>query len=323
MADAGVKAIFNAARRYCMDRSEALDAKISPYIAARLAAQDPSLAEGRFNWDYQGALSIRQAVPLDQLPPFSPQEEDRANATVAILRAILEEIERRVADDFRNLADTRAFLVAAGRDAKVVDYGVSLGGGRRRVSVHEPDWNPEEIAARDQARAGYLDYVAHLSPEDAAGVPAAPYRRVMSESKRRRVARELSQRWQADPSRHYWHPLWVEAVPAGVFAAQDWYFHKDVGAATLQGILLRHGIARVWQISPGRVPPALELHPRLCTFSGTEVYWSSRELDWLVYTSHEASITFAGPWLVEELKRAWPTWERRVYRGYSYERSFT
>jgi hypothetical protein len=323
MAEARVKAIFNAARRYCIDRSEALGAKISLYLAARLAAEDPSLAEGHLNWDYQGALSIRQAVPLDQLSPFSPEEEDRANATVAILRAILEEIERRVADDFRDIAGTRAFLVAAGQNAKVVNYGVSLGGGRRRVTVHEPDWNPEEIAACEEARAGYLIYVAHLSPEDAAGAPAAPYRHVMSESTRRRVARDLSQRWKVDPSRHYWHPLWVEAVPAGVFAAQDWYFHKEVGAATLQEILLRHGITRVWQITLARVPPTLELHPSLCTFSGIEVYWSSREIDWLVYTSHEGSITFAGAWLVEEIKRAWPNWEQRVYRDYRYERTLS
>jgi hypothetical protein len=33
----------------------------------------------------------------------------------------------------------------------------------------------------------------------------------------------------------------------------------------------------------------------------------------------ESSIAFAGAWLVEEVKRRWPGWERRVYTGYDYE----
>ena len=58
---------------------------------------------------------------------------------------------------------------------------------------------------------------------------------------------------------------------------------------------------------------------RLCDFAGNETYWSSRELDWLVYVSHESSIAFTGTWLVEEVKRRWPGWERRAYTGYDYD----
>jgi len=33
------------------------------------------------------------------------------------------------------------------------------------------------------------------------------------------------------------------------------------------------------------------------------MYWFSRALDWLIYRSREDSITFAGNWLVNAVKR--------------------
>jgi hypothetical protein len=48
------------------------------------------------------------------------------------------------------------------------------------------------------------------------------------------------------------------------------------------------------------------------------MYWSSRELDWLIYLSHEESLTFAGRWLVEAIKEALPNWRERLYTAYGY-----
>jgi hypothetical protein len=49
---------------------------------------------------------------------------------------------------------------------------------------------------------------------------------------------------------------------------------------------------------------------------GLETYWSSRHLDWLIYCSHEDSITFAGAWLVAAIQQAWPTWQQHIRRGH-------
>ena len=52
--------------------------------------------------------------------------------------------------------------------------------------------------------------------------------------------------------------------------------------------------ARVWELNESRLDPEYEMDTRLCDFAGNETYWSSRELDWLVYVSHESSIAFTG-----------------------------
>jgi hypothetical protein len=107
MAEAKLKAVFNAARRYCIDRVGAHESKILLYQAARVAAQDPKLRQLHLSWNYQWAQRVRQAPPLDQLPPFAREEQERTTAT-GILAAILEEIERRDANDFRDVADWAA-----------------------------------------------------------------------------------------------------------------------------------------------------------------------------------------------------------------------
>ena len=42
-------------------------------------------------------------------------------------------------------------------------------------------------------------------------------------------------------------------------------------------------------------------------YNGAEGYWSSPSLDWIVYASHESSITIGG-WLAEDVKERWHTW---------------
>ncbi len=51
-----------------------------------------------------------------------------------------------------------------------------------------------------------------------------------------------------------------------------------------------------------------------------EAYWTSGRMDWLIYISHESSVTVAGDWLIGAVKEAWPDWERHLYTDWDYER---
>ena len=263
MADAKVKALYNAARRYCIDRFE----------------------------------------------------------TCHVLHRVLEEIERAVPEDFSTEEEARRYLIDAGKKGKVISLTASWGHGEVVVHYQEPEIDVAERAAMEIERAEYLSFISTLSCEQAAEARPVLFRHLMSDTKRRRVANKLLESWKVDPLWHYWYPLWEELLPYDVIAFQDAYFYKEVGAEKLQDIFLRRGITRIWEINEDRLPPEYELDPRLCNFtSSVEKYWSSRELDWLVYASHESSITFAGDWLIGAIKEAWPNWEQRVYTGYDYER---
>jgi hypothetical protein len=49
-------------------------------------------------------------------------------------------------------------------------------------------------------------------------------------------------------------------------------------------------------------------------YNGAEGYWSSGELDWIVYASHESSVTVGG-WLLADVKALWPAWAAHLWRG--------
>ena len=47
-------------------------------------------------------------------------------------------------------------------------------------------------------------------------------------------------------------------------------------------------------------------------YNGAEGYWCSQDMDWIVYASHESSITIGG-WLLDEVERVWPNWKERIW----------
>ena len=53
-------------------------------------------------------------------------------------------------------------------------------------------------------------------------------------------------------------------------------------------------------------------------FDGGEGHWCDARVDrrdWLVYASHEGSLTLGGGWLVAAAQRAWPAWAGHLWAG--------
>jgi pyrrolidone-carboxylate peptidase len=44
--------------------------------------------------------------------------------------------------------------------------------------------------------------------------------------------------------------------------------------------------------------------------NGLEGYWTTLGVEWLIYASHESTLTVAGT-LLDRVKGGWPTWARR------------
>jgi hypothetical protein len=43
-------------------------------------------------------------------------------------------------------------------------------------------------------------------------------------------------------------------------------------------------------------------------FWNNECFWFDKSMDWIIYLSHEQTITFGGEWLVIALKNKWTNW---------------
>ena len=135
------------------------------------------------------------------------------------------------------------------------------------------------------------------------------YRRVLSEQESADIWKELSSRWRITDG--YWYPL-SNHKPDNVEAFQDAYFEKEVGAEKLRAILLNRKIERIWEMREDNKNYELELLAFDPYYNGAEGYWCDGNFDWIIYASHESSITFGG-WILTEIQQIWSNWEERIW----------
>jgi hypothetical protein len=281
------KALHNAVRRYCLEVNQAYH-PLSDEIYRQGPLQEP-------NKHYR-QMMVRNMVLSD----------------------LLLAIERTVPGDFPTVAALRDFVLSEaerlGRDGQAyVSYSTREG----RTIRYEP-LDAEERAVLD----GFVQFVQALSEDDLRRVSSVPFRRVLSDTQARRIAKGVSQRWGFEATRTYWWPLregYPEEMPSDVLVLQERHFYTDLGVDAMRGILLERGITRLNELAEHHQSPEFEVDVELCRFKDVEAIWTSRSFDWLIYISHESSITFAGAWLVEAVKQVWPSWERRIYIDYAYD----
>ena len=165
--------------------------------------------------------------------------------------------------------------------------------------------------ATAEERTAFCDFIRGLSHSDMSAVEPLPFRRVFAADESEAVWARLRERWQIPAG--YWYPL-ANCTLAGVVAFDAAAFNEGAPADRLQGILQRRGVERVWELR--EYGPDYEQEVSLFNphYNGAEGYWSSGALDWIVYASHESSVTVGG-WLLGEVQALWPGWQARLWRG--------
>jgi hypothetical protein len=121
----------------------------------------------------------------------------------------------------------------------------------------------------------------------------------------------LRSRWEIPEG--YWFPL-AECRLPDVVAFKTKAFDEAVSHGRLQGIVRNRGIERVWELREYGPEYKEDLALFEPYYNGAEGYWSSGDQDWIIYASHESSVTVGGS-LLGELKRVWPDWQKHVWTG--------
>ncbi len=212
-----------------------------------------------------------------------------------LLNAILVEVERYRPGDFLTLNEAKRFfcLIAAETQSEST----------------QPHENKIECKAIDEERYALCKFIEQLNEQDLSSVEPLFYSRVLSEKESNSIWEKLSSRWEIP--KWYWYPLAIDK-PDNVEAFQDSYFEKEVGAEKLQEILSSRGIEKVWEIREYGANYKLELSIFEPNYSGAEGFWCDENFDWIIYASHESSITVGG-WLLPEIQAVWSNWKERIW----------
>ena len=124
----------------------------------------------------------------------------------------------------------------------------------------------------------------------------------------------VEQKWDAKTT-DYWWPLRKGSAPRPAIAFHLDWFGEDKAAA-LCDVLVEHGVVLVWERGESREWGChLSVHAFVPAYNGEEGYWTSEGAEWLVYASHEASITLAGEWLVRSFRGKFPDCDQFTYCG--------
>lgn len=117
-----------------------------------------------------------------------------------------------------------------------------------------------------------------------------------------------------DVKEHYWFPLTLnQTAPAFTEAFQAAFFQEESTHETLQQILAARGIATMFELREDGQMCEIELAQFHPVYTWLEGFWFSAQLDWLIYASHENSLTIGGQWLLPEVQAAWPDWKRHIW----------
>lgn len=223
------------------------------------------------------------------------EEEKDVFPRYNVLDAILVEVER-----------LRPEALASGKQAREM---LSLAGQVAESMFTKPPNGPVEERAMQQERDLFCAYVDSLEAQELADVSPMPSRRALTEEESKAIWERVSLRWGTAGG--YWYPLRGDASPHTVAFDTD-AFDQHVPAPIFQGILGDHGIQSAFELREYGPEYEMELGIVVPAYNGAEGYWTTGEFDWLVYASHESTVTVAGDWLVHSLKQQWPTWSEHL-----------
>lgn len=212
-----------------------------------------------------------------------------------VLDAIRIDLERLTGSDVRNLADARETFALVGLTAE-----------NEFTSFDQP----EARAAVQEEREAFERFVRNVSSADLREIEPLPYARVLSADESDRVWQSVERAWGLR-RRQYWYPL-AKTHRADVEAYQAPYFQAAMNTDRLGKLLAERGVTRVWELreyGPAyeRDASAIEME-----YNGAEGFWTSGALDWIIYASHESSITVGG-WMLAEVRKLWPDSERHIW----------
>lgn len=193
-----------------------------------------------------------------------------------VLRAILLDVEELDSESLPPLDQLRELLLTAGLNAKTLFTG-----------QHQ---NPIAQQAETNERELFIE--ALDAPSAVPFQEPLPYRRVLGSSEVWLLRERLKTTWGAPNG--YWYPLGPKTHASLVALEID-----NIDEPNLQDRIrefLRYaGIRRVYELrESGRENYCLDAGAAVFYYNGDEGFWTSDSNDWVVYCSHEQTITLGG-----------------------------
>jgi len=239
----------------------------------------------------------RATLPTTEAKWTYTREAYNAFPRYQSLEAIQNEVERFVPADFRSLEEARSMLALAGETAQSL------------FTKHTDD---TAIAADADEREEFSRFVRNVDELRLAEQQSLPYRRVLGTDEHKKLHCALTEKW----GKWYGGYSNRKMLNSEVVTLHDAAMEPPGSYARLRSVLREHGVAHAFELREYGDGYEIPVESAGFTYNGAEGFWTSDSLDWLVYASHESSITFGGQWLIETMRSVLPEFEKYIYKGW-------
>ncbi|MGN7824948.1 hypothetical protein ACTJJB_32795 [Chitinophaga sp. 22536] len=194
-----------------------------------------------------------------------------------VLAAISDNVEKLVGKTFPSPEACRETLSHIGFTAQ---------------SLFTESDHPIAIAAMQEEREHFVQYLQSLTPEALAQVVPLPYRRRLNEEESSAVRQQLLERWHYNGG--YWAPLTGNIPSNTLFVAQSAL--TPANRSALRNYICQHAMPHLFEITEDHTDAEIT-----CSELDTDCYetvYCDENYNWLIYGSHESTLTFAGEQLL-------------------------
>ncbi|MGL1921235.1 MAG: hypothetical protein OCD03_09410 [Hyphomicrobiales bacterium] len=206
------------------------------------------------------------------------------------LNTILNEVEKIDGDNLPSFSVLKKLIAKAGKNAT-------------SDMIQSPS-NEIEAAAIGDEKTKFVQYIENLTEEEIKAIEPLPYMRLLTQKEVGKIWKKMARLWGCEQGQ-YWYPLADKSEPS-LFAFDVSVFDKNFSPEILQNILQSWNIERLYELREhGDENYYLSRELWEPYYNGAEGFWVSEDLDWIMYASHENTITVGGR-LKEELLRLCP-----------------
>src|SRR5206468_7479158 len=138
----------------------------------------------------------------------------------------------------------------------------------------------------------FAEYIRTIGPDELAVVEPLPFRRTLSPGETMVLGRALTRRWSMPEQ--YWYPLDPAdqaLAPPHTIALDAAPFDEDL-EDRLRQVLVEVAAPRLYHLGENSEEVDVELFDVRGSLG--EEYWTDASMAWVVYDSHESSVTVAG-----------------------------
>ncbi len=218
-----------------------------------------------------------------------------------VIRAIQQGVERLVGQEFQSFEDCKHHLADIGLKSHSIftissNAEIHLLGESGRLRETSGRQNQIEKNAINEERVKFIEFVNSRTIDNISEVGPLPYRRRLTDKEMLSVRKKLLEIWNFDGD--YWNPLEDKSPTETVFLMKGNLTNDD--SNKIVEFLISSVNNRIYEITEDRIDYEIEFDT--FGFDHYETIVTDNSFKWVIYGSHEETLTFGGTKLVAFVK---------------------